>query len=111
MAVWTAYSAAIVERPGDAPLPTVHAFIGDAADWFMMWPLYTLPPLGRWATEKTLPPRDAAHAMPPQGETIELSLDNRVLSACHLHGVAQPKGRIKDGFEAYERARRPAHQM
>ncbi|KAK5663999.1 hypothetical protein OQA88_212 [Cercophora sp. LCS_1] len=98
--------AKITERFGDALLPTVRVFVRDATDWFM-WPIYSLPPLGRWATERTVLLGDAAHAMPPQGETIGLALEDSVLLARCLHSVARHKGCIKEAFESYERVRRP----
>lgn len=80
--------------------------IDTAQDWFM-WPVFTLPPGGRWATERTMLLGDAAHAMPPQGEATGIVLEDTVLFARSLARQQElGTGTFTDAFAAYERLRR-----
>lgn len=77
-----------------------------AQDWFM-WPVFTLPPGGKWATERTILLGDAAHAMPPQGEATGIVLEDTVLFArCLARQQELGTGTFRDAFDAYERLRR-----
>jgi len=95
----------ITERFREAVLPAVHTFIHDAKDWFI-WPIYSLPPFGKWATDKTILLGDAAHAMPPQGESTGIVLEDGILLARCLLRKQVMQGSIKEAFDAYEKLRR-----
>ncbi|ETN43899.1 uncharacterized protein HMPREF1541_11030 [Cyphellophora europaea CBS 101466] len=110
-------------------LPSVRTFIEKAADWFL-WPVYMVPEggTGKWATGRTMLLGDAAHAMPPQGESTGIVLEDTVLLArCLLanqllhdsgssdSGSSDSGGStgkddsvtvIKEAFDAYENLRR-----
>jgi salicylate hydroxylase len=79
----------------------------DAAESWFMWPVYTLPPGGKWCTQRTMLLGDAAHAMPPQGEATGIVLEDTVLFARCL-GLQQDMGTgtLADAFMRYERLRR-----
>lgn len=88
----------------------VHAdilpLIDAARDWFM-WPVFTLPAGGKWATDRTMLLGDAAHAMPPQGEATGIVLEDTVLFArCVARQQELGTGELKDAFAAYEGLRR-----
>jgi salicylate hydroxylase len=95
----------ITERFGEAVLPAVHTFIQEAKDWYM-WPIYSLPPFGKWSTKKVILLGDAAHAMPPQGESTGIVLEDGVLLARCLLRKQAMQGTIEEAFEAYEKLRR-----
>ena len=52
----------IKRRLGGGGMPIVDALIEDAGDWFL-YPVYRLPPKGRWAMKKVILLGDAAHAV------------------------------------------------
>lgn len=84
----------------------IEPLIDTAKDWFM-WPVFTLPAGGRWATDRTMLLGDAAHAMPPQGEATGIVLEDTVLFArCLARQQELGTGTFKDAFDAYERLRR-----
>lgn len=90
----------------DVMHPDIEPLIDTAQDWFM-WPVFTLPPGGCWATERTMLLGDAAHAMPPQGEATGIVLEDTVLFArCLARQQELGDGTFKDAFDAYERLRR-----
>ena len=92
-------------RFGDSVLPAVNKFIEEAQYWYM-WPVYTLPPFGRWATERVMLLGDAAHGMPPQGESTGIVLEDGVLLARCILRKQEMGGIIKEAFNAYEALRR-----
>ncbi|KAG9664495.1 FAD/NAD(P)-binding domain-containing protein, partial [Aureobasidium melanogenum] len=90
----------------DVVFDDLKALIDTAEDWFM-WPIFTLPPEGRWATQRTMLLGDAAHAMPPQGEATGIVLEDTVLFArCLARQQELGTGSFSDAFAAYERLRR-----
>ena len=93
------------ERFGNSVHPTIDAFLEEAQDWYM-WPIYSLPPFGKWATDRVMLLGDAAHAMPPQGESTGIILEDCVLLARCLLRHQELGSRIKDAFDAYEALRR-----
>jgi salicylate hydroxylase len=99
--------ADIKERFGKSVLPAVGELIEDAEDFFL-WPVFTLSKGGRWATERTMLLGDAAHAMPPQGESTGIVFEDTVLfSRCLMRWVelGMPES-LRIPFDAYERIRR-----
>ncbi|KHN97901.1 salicylate hydroxylase [Metarhizium album ARSEF 1941] len=52
-------------------------------EWFF-FPVYMLPPEGRWCSGRAILIGDAAHAMPPQGEGTGVAIEDGVLLACVL---------------------------
>ncbi|KXL48207.1 hypothetical protein M433DRAFT_130580 [Acidomyces richmondensis BFW] len=97
----------LLERFGDAKIPCIVPLIEKAQD-FYLWPVYTLSKHGKWSTDRVMLLGDAAHAMPPQGESTGIVFEDTVLFARCLTRWIE-KGRpntMKEPFEAYEKLRR-----
>ncbi|RKL13836.1 hypothetical protein BFJ70_g15843 [Fusarium oxysporum] len=60
------------------------------SDWYF-YPVYMLPPEGRWSKGGVFLLGDAAHAMPPQGESTGIAIEGGVLFA-HVLGEGIAKG-------------------
>ncbi|KAF5601774.1 salicylate hydroxylase [Fusarium pseudocircinatum] len=73
------------------------------SDWYF-YPVYMLPPEGRWNKWRVLLLGDAAHAMPPQGESTGIAIEDGVLFA-HVLSEGIKKG-VPYVMEAYEALRR-----
>lgn len=97
----------LLDRFGDSKIPCIVPLIKAARD-FYLWPVYTLSKHGRWSTDRVMLLGDAAHAMPPQGESTGIVFEDTVLfSRCLTRWME--KGRpntMKEAFEAYENLRR-----
>ncbi|KAF3479868.1 salicylate hydroxylase [Arthroderma uncinatum] len=68
----------ILDRFGDSAFPCVREMISASNSWFL-FPVYKLPPGGKWCTERVMLLGDAAHAMPPQGESIGIAIEDAIL--------------------------------
>ncbi|KAK9780176.1 putative Fungal-specific transcription factor domain-containing protein [Seiridium cardinale] len=64
----------------DGRVKGVQEAVAKCQDWHL-WPIYILPGEGRWYRNKVLLLGDAAHAMPPQGESTGLAIEDGVLIA------------------------------
>lgn len=98
----------IMERfATDSTLPAIAPLVEDAQDFFL-WPVFTLKNGGKWATERTMLLGDAAHAMPPQGESTGIVFEDTVLFARSLMRwveLGKPET-MKWAFDKYELMRR-----
>ncbi|KAF4336578.1 salicylate hydroxylase [Fusarium beomiforme] len=72
-------------------------------EWYF-YPVYMLPLGGRWSKGRVLLLGDAAHAMPPQGESTGIAIEDGVLFA-HVLGEGISRG-IPRVLAAYEVLRR-----
>ncbi|KAG5759004.1 hypothetical protein H9Q72_012869 [Fusarium xylarioides] len=77
--------------------------IVNESDWYF-YPVYMLPPEGRWSKGTLLLLGDAAHAMPPQGESTGIAIEDGVLFA-HVLGEGISKG-VPYVMETYKALRR-----
>jgi 2-polyprenyl-6-methoxyphenol hydroxylase-like FAD-dependent oxidoreductase len=111
---WTAYAeeqdelkADVADRFKGTVLPALNPLLAAAKD-FYLWPVFTLSKEGKWATERTMLLGDAAHAMPPQGESTGIVFEDTVLFARCLSRWVElgSQGTIKDAFNRYEGLRR-----
>ena len=95
----------IQERFGGSRLKELDQLIQRAGDWYL-YPVYKLPPRGTWATKhsRVMIVGDAAHAMPPQGESTGIALEDTVTFA-RLMGL-YPKYSLAELFTQYEKLRR-----
>ncbi|EAU39520.1 predicted protein [Aspergillus terreus NIH2624] len=92
-----------LRRTQEAAIPDLVEMIEGVQDW-TLYPVYILPPNGRWFTDRVMLLGDAAHAMPPKGESIGHALEDAVKFARVLghYGIEDP---IRS-FRAYESAQR-----
>ncbi|KAI5463442.1 hypothetical protein BGZ63DRAFT_413046 [Mariannaea sp. PMI_226] len=74
-----------------------------SCEWFF-YPVYMLPPGGVWSKGRVLLLGDAAHAMPPQGESTGVAIEDGVLFA-HVLEMGASRG-IPQVIAAYETLRR-----
>ncbi|KAF2171568.1 hypothetical protein M409DRAFT_63793 [Zasmidium cellare ATCC 36951] len=100
----------LMERFGDAKIPCIKQLIEQAQDFFL-WPVYTLSKHGKWSTDRVMLLGDAAHAMPPQGESTGIVFEDTVLfSRCLTRWLqlrkSDPLRPMKEAFNAYENLRR-----
>lgn len=95
----------IEERFNGTVIKDLDGFIKSAGDWYL-YPVYKLPPGGKWASENSriMLLGDAAHAMPPQGESTGIALEDTVIFA-RLIGL-YPKYDLPMLFAQYEKLRR-----
>lgn len=76
----------------------------EATDHWTLYPVYKLAPKGTWCRKRTMLLGDAAHAMPPQGESTGYALEDAILFARAVQRDLD-KG-INAAFDTYERTRR-----
>ncbi|KAI7291001.1 FAD/NAD(P)-binding domain-containing protein, partial [Hortaea werneckii] len=98
----------LMERFGDAKIPCIKPLIEKAQDFFL-WPVYTLSKHGKWSTNRVMLLGDAAHAMPPQGESTGIVFEDTVLfSRCLTKWLekGRPGGNMREAFDAYEKLRK-----
>ncbi|KAF2716663.1 FAD/NAD(P)-binding domain-containing protein [Polychaeton citri CBS 116435] len=98
----------ILDRFGDAKIPCIKPLIEQAQD-FYLWPVFTLSKHGKWSTDRVMLLGDAAHAMPPQGESTGIVFEDTVIfSRCLTRWVEKGmQGSMKEAFDVYENLRRP----
>ena len=78
----------------------------ERSEAWTLYPVYMLGPGGTWCTKRTMLLGDAAHAMPPQGESVGLALEDAVVFARCMADVKQ-RGDLESAFAKYERLGRP----
>ncbi|KAF5981548.1 salicylate hydroxylase [Fusarium coicis] len=92
----------IIGRFKDGGIKGLEPLINES-DWYF-YPVYMLPPEGKWSKGRVLLLGDAAHAMPPQGESTGIAIEDGVLFA-HVLSEGIAKG-VPYVMEAYETLRR-----
>ncbi|KAF5711762.1 salicylate hydroxylase [Fusarium mundagurra] len=92
----------IVARFREGSIRGLESMINES-DWYF-YPVYMLLPEGRWSKGRVLLLGDAAHAMPPQGESTGIAIEDGILFA-HVLGEGISKG-VPYVMEAYEALRR-----
>ncbi|KAF5237443.1 hypothetical protein FANTH_10805 [Fusarium anthophilum] len=92
----------IVARFQEGSIKGLEAIINES-DWYF-YPVYMLPPEGRWRKGRVLLLGDAAHAMPPQGESTGIAIEDGVLFAHVLsEGVSKGVPYVMGAYEALRR--------
>jgi 2-polyprenyl-6-methoxyphenol hydroxylase-like FAD-dependent oxidoreductase len=76
----------------------------DATRHWTLYPVFTLAPRGKWCSKRSVLLGDAAHAMPPQGESTGYALEDAILFA-RVMAVEFNNG-LDDAFATYEKVRR-----
>ncbi|KAK5110004.1 hypothetical protein LTR62_006371 [Meristemomyces frigidus] len=100
--------AQLLDRFGDSKIPCIVPLIEKAQDFFL-WPVYTLTKHGKWCTDRVMLLGDAAHAMPPQGESTGIVFEDTVLfSRCLTRWLekGRPGANLREPFAAYEALRK-----
>lgn len=98
----------VLERHSTGVLSSqLHSLIEHSRDWGL-YPVYSLGPGGKWCSKRTLLIGDAAHAMPPQGESAGIAFEDSVLFARTLALSQQKSQSLQAAFAAYEKLRRPS---
>lgn len=96
--------ADIMDRFKTPAVPYLKKLV-DGVDNFFLYPVFKLPPRGRWSSGCAILLGDAAHAMPPQGESIGLAIEDTILFTRVLEKYhSEP---LTKTFEMYERLRKP----
>ena len=93
----------IEERFNSSVIKELDGLIKNAGDWYL-YPVYKLGPSGKWASSRVMLLGDAAHAMPPQGESTGIALEDTVVFT-RLIGL-YPKYELSVLFTQYEKLRR-----
>lgn len=93
----------VQSRFGNSAIRSLDSLI-DATEHWSLYPVYKLEPRGHWASKRAILLGDAAHAMPPQGESTAYALEDAILFARVLQKY-QSKG-VQMVFDAYQKNRR-----
>ncbi|KAF2740092.1 putative salicylate hydroxylase [Polyplosphaeria fusca] len=99
-----ALKADLVRRFGHPSLPFFETIL-QKLEAITLYPVYKLSESGVWSSGKMILVGDAAHAMPPQGESVGLALEDVILLSRILehHQIKS----IGDMFNCYDTMRRP----
>ena len=94
----------LLRRFSGTTLPSLETLL-QRTDAITLYPVYRLSENGKWISGRMLLLGDAAHAMPPQGESVGLALEDVVLLSCILkHHDSKP---VPELFQRYDDLRRP----
>lgn len=107
----------ILQRFENSALPNMRDLVRNANEW-CLYPVYLLPPGGKWFTERVMLLGDSAHAvsgsffsltmltfqMPPKGESIGFALEDSVIFSHVLSHFGL--GRFSESLAFYEKSRR-----
>ncbi|KAK7221619.1 hypothetical protein V2G26_009622 [Clonostachys chloroleuca] len=88
----------------DTKVKGLDTMISKCESWDL-FPIYILPKEGRWHEGRVLLLGDAAHAMPPQGESTEFAIEDGLLIAKVLERRASRS--VDQLFADYESIRKP----
>jgi 2-polyprenyl-6-methoxyphenol hydroxylase-like FAD-dependent oxidoreductase len=76
----------------------------EATDHWTLYPVYKLAPRGKWCSTRTVLLGDAAHAMPPQGESTGYAFEDAIIFARVM--AAKLDSGLADVFVTYQKVRR-----
>ncbi|KAH8589400.1 hypothetical protein B0O99DRAFT_745988 [Bisporella sp. PMI_857] len=93
----------ILGRWQDGGLHGIREIVEKCDEW-TFYPVYALPPSGKWTRGKVLLMGDAAHAMPPQGESTGIAIEDGILIARIFQ--RRDARSIQQLFSDYEATRR-----
>jgi salicylate hydroxylase len=97
----------LFRRFSNTKIPYVKEMVHASADIdHFLYPIFCLPPRGQWQHGRVLLLGDAAHAMPPQGDSTGLAFEDGALLAkvFSLHGNTRS---VEDIFAIFTRTRQP----
>ncbi|KAJ0423146.1 hypothetical protein BJY00DRAFT_321866 [Aspergillus carlsbadensis] len=92
-----------LRRTRNSAIPKLGDMMDQVDEW-TLYPVYLLPPNGVWHMDRVLLLGDAAHAMPPKGESIGHALEDaiKISSIVSHYGLES----IDEAFVLYERLQR-----
>ncbi|KAL8765741.1 MAG: hypothetical protein Q9194_006477 [Teloschistes cf. exilis] len=93
------------ERFQDVKIPCLMEMVGNVKE-LSLYPVHKLTGGGKWSRGSVMLLGDAAHAMPPQGESVGYALEDVALFAELLKGCKDPS-QLSQSFQRYEELRRP----
>lgn len=93
----------VKSRHSPSAIECLEPLIEGTENW-ALYPVYKLAPKGKWCSKRTMLLGDAAHAMPPQGESTAYALEDAILFARILQHKLD-KG-LDQVFLTYQDARR-----
>ncbi|OXV07657.1 hypothetical protein Egran_04575 [Elaphomyces granulatus] len=94
----------VTRRTRDAELPHIKEMVQSVREW-TLYPVYLLPPPGKWHTGRVILLGDAAHAMPPKGESIGYALEDAIIFSRVLKHFGL-SATLETVFSFYETVRR-----
>ncbi|KAI1270487.1 hypothetical protein F5Y18DRAFT_368455 [Xylariaceae sp. FL1019] len=94
----------IVEAYRQGSIKGLPEVLAQCDDWHL-YPVYMLPGGGKWFRGRVIILGDAAHAMPPQGESTGIAIEDGVLLA-HVFSRRETRS-VSQLFADYEALRRP----
>ncbi|KAI9888979.1 MAG: hypothetical protein M1814_006096 [Vezdaea aestivalis] len=94
----------ILRRYEGGAMPYVSEYVRKIENVFF-YPIFKLAGQGKWSKGRVLCLGDAAHAMPPQGESMTLAIEDAALFARVLETF--PDKPVEEIIAVYERTRRP----
>ncbi|KAL3444245.1 hypothetical protein BJX65DRAFT_311024 [Aspergillus insuetus] len=92
-----------LRRTRDSAIPELEKMMAQVDEW-TLYPVYLLPPNGVWHTKRVLLLGDAAHAMPPKGESIGHALEDAIKISSILSYYELQS--VDEAFGFYERLQR-----
>ncbi|KAH8651648.1 hypothetical protein BGZ60DRAFT_520214 [Tricladium varicosporioides] len=96
--------AEIDRRYKNSAIPCIDELV-ERVEEYIFYPVYKLGPYGTWSRGRVLLLGDAAHGMPPQGESTGLAIEDGVLFARILDSF--PNMPIPEAFQTYKKTRQP----
>ncbi|KAI9770499.1 MAG: hypothetical protein M1839_003180 [Geoglossum umbratile] len=105
-------------RFGESRIETVREVVGKVEEWFL-FPVFALGMGGKWWRGRAILVGDAAHAMPPQGQSVGICLDDAILLSRLLAKHSSPSTSLPSdspswtsadlsaAFSRYDTLRRP----
>ncbi|KAH6663022.1 hypothetical protein B0J14DRAFT_662385 [Halenospora varia] len=94
--------AEIERRYKNSAIPCVDELVKRVKE-YIFYPVYKLGPHGSWSRGRILLLGDAAHGMPPQGESTGLAIEDGILFARVLDSF--PEMSISEAFQTYTKTR------
>ncbi|KAH8666819.1 hypothetical protein BX600DRAFT_436200 [Xylariales sp. PMI_506] len=94
-----------LRRWRNGKLGGIQDLVARCKEW-SFFPVYALAPGGRWSRGRVMLLGDAAHAMPPQGESTGIAIEDGILLA-HVFQRRGAGRSIEQMFADHEQLRRP----
>ena len=93
----------VKDRFGNGAIGFLDPLVGATERW-SLYPVYKLAPKGQWCSKHAMLLGDAAHGMPPQGESTGYALEDAILFARAM--ATKVDTGLGDVFDTYQKVRR-----